>query len=284
VVHSLNFVVRRGDHLIARPAKVELTDAKPGKTAIEAVLFFDHSSSTYNTSQHKIVYLDRGLADGVEPGMVFRHYRYRDINTGKKITDSDLIPEADMQVVHASRHFSTALVIQAKTTLQENTTAVLLTDVGELNRRKSRREKMIDADNNGGDLDDLDRIDTSGGLGKEETQELEQLEKWEGNPVESAVPPPGVTPVTPPPVETVPPQPPAPPTEEQPSAVVPPAETPAPEAPATEAPAPPPAPEAPATGSAAPEAPAPQAPPAPAPPVETAPDDGAAMDSLLNSQ
>jgi hypothetical protein len=186
-IESQHAVIRRGDSLIPRIPRIHELPPIPGQASVEAVIFFDHANSTYTAAQFKIVYLDRGREDGVQPGMIFRKFRYRDASTGQKITDSDMIPEADIRVLHSTARFSTGVIIDSSSTLDENTSAVLMTDVTALIRHRHVREKAIDADTRTGVLDDLDQIDTSGGLGKEEEAELKQLENWEGNPVETQV-------------------------------------------------------------------------------------------------
>ena len=180
VLTNFHYMPRKS-RLITLPAKIKGVKPIPGPSGIEAVLMLDSDISTQRTTQHSLVFVDRGTEDGVAPGMVFRAYQHYDPNTDKKVTDADIVSEADIMVLQVSQRFSAAMVIRGDTVLLENARLVLLTDVSDLAKRKHSFSKNMDAKKPGhNELDDLDKLD-GGGVGKEEEKELKQLEKWKGN-------------------------------------------------------------------------------------------------------
>lgn len=219
-------LIFRGASLIKLPGKAKHQDPIPGPSSLEGVLMMDHNLSTYTTAQFKTAFVDRGADDGVQPGMVFRAYQYYDPSNDKKVTSSNFIIDADLIVLQTSARFSYVLVLNSLSMITENATVILLTDVSDLMHNKGFREKLGPQDLKDRELDELDKLDPGGGLGKEEERELRQLERWKGNgPVppaagsETLPPPPGpegeILPpppgsgaeVLPPPPETTPPPP-----------------------------------------------------------------------------
>lgn len=315
-IESANEVFERGgSFLIPAVPRVPVLTPTAGPSAMNGTIVFDHSFSTYTTAQHKEVFLDRGNQDGVAPGMVFRVYEHIDPSNDKRITHSDVVGVADIMVAQVSEQFSAGLVIRSNSYLTEFTPAVLLTDVTDLIKNMGIHEKSLEGTGStqpppqpqpqasqsapspqasgepsgigepppppppaGTNLDELDKLDTGGNLGKDEEKELKQLEKWKGNPpaAPEAAPTPGTTEAVPPPPpeETAPPPPPtetAPPAlspQAPPAAGAPPPPPPAPEA----APPPPPAAEAPPPPAAgSPPPPAGSDVPPPPPPMDEIP-------------
>jgi nucleoid-associated protein YgaU len=200
--------VQRGGLVIPRVPRVPPLEPIAGPRPIEGVLIMDRNFSTYTTSQYKLVYVDRGADDGVKPGMVFRAYQHRDPSNDSNLTGADFIIDGDFMVLQTSETFSVALAIRTLVPVYENETVVLLTDVSDLLKKGGLQERDLEQKKLDDELDNLDKLDSSGGLGPNEERELKQLEQWKGNPpdstapqIQESVPTEG----TPPQPETVPP-------------------------------------------------------------------------------
>lgn len=200
--------------LIKLPPRVPQPAPLAGPSAMEGTLIYGDTTRSELGAQHQIVFIDRGAKDAVQPGMIFRVYEYTDPGTGDTMTSADFVPVGDVMVVRAEDSFSTAIIIRSSNLLKDQSRVVLLTDISEFLPKSGVREK---GDENPQpkkeELDELDQLD-AGGLGKEEEKELQQLEKWKGNPseapppAEAAPPPPAEAPsdvAPPPPTETPPP-------------------------------------------------------------------------------
>jgi hypothetical protein len=172
--------IPRGSMIVQGPPRVKSVEPVAGPSPLEAEILFDRSVNTYASAQYKQVYVDRGTDDGVREGMVFRVYKYDDPVTEDRITDSDFIVDADLLVVQVSERISSAIVLQSVTAISEGQTAVLLTDVGDVKKQRKVREKNLDLDRTT-QVDQVDELDVSGGLGKREAKELRQLERWKEN-------------------------------------------------------------------------------------------------------
>ena len=146
--------------------------------------------------------------DGVAPGMVFRSFQHRDPVDNSRITDADFIISADFMVVQASERVSAAVVIRSLQQIKEGDRVVLMTDVSDLLNNRTVMEKNLDGKGkSGNELDELDQLDTSEGLGADEAKELKQLETYKGGSSTSGdteAPPPAEEP--PPPEDAPPPE------------------------------------------------------------------------------
>jgi hypothetical protein len=264
----------RGTSLIAVPPKVPDLAPIPGPKPLLGSILIDPSFSTFTSAQHKEVFVDRGSADGVQPGMVFRAFQHYDPGNEKKITKSHFIIDADIMITQVSANFSTGTIIRNFSPIYAKAPVILLTDISDLKSNDGFSEKM------GQEEDDLDKLDDQESLGKDEKKELKQLENWKGNPPDS----PDASgadnlPTPPPPVEGDPNTPPAPDGQVPPPPADNPAEPPVPPAdPADVAPPPPPTdvpnPEVPPPPAEVGAPPAPDAAPPPppeAPAIETPP-------------
>ncbi len=260
ILSARNFVAR-GASLVKLPEKIPVLTPIPGPRPIHGVVMVDHNLSTYAIAQYKEVFIDRGSDDGIKPGMVFRAYEHYDPGNEKKITNTDFIIDADIQITQVTETLSTGMVIQFKSMIKEDAKVVLLTDVSDLIKNPGFREKGDNAPES--DLNDLDNLDDQDSLGKEERKELRQLEKWQKNPehLEQSPNAPDTTP--PPPVETSPGDSTTPPTSD-----LPPPSSDTPPPPPTDSELPPPAAEPPPPST---EAPPPPNAEAPSPPADTPP-------------
>jgi hypothetical protein len=282
---SAHGFIFRGTMIIPNQPRVASFKPIPAANSVDAIVMLDKHFSSYATAQHKQVFLNRGTVDGVRPGMIFRAYEHYDPSNDKRITSTDFIIDADMIVIQASERFCTAIVINSFVPVNENSTAVLLTDISDLASNRGFSDKSPDNKQRDDELDELDKLDSGGNLGPDEQRELEQLEKWKGNPAPqpssapaAETPPPALEPTpgaeaTPPatPTDVAPPPPPAAGTE------TPPAEPPvsAEPTPAPEAAAPP------ATPGAEPAAPPPPTAPTPAETPTEPSEEAKALDNML---
>lgn len=193
-------VIKRGDRLYPLLPLISEIEPTPAVIPLEALIFFSRTT-VRNTSQFHFVQFDRGLEDGVKLGNVFRVYDYYDPLTTKKITDSDVMVNADAIVVHVTSQFSTALVIRAKSTFTSGDFGVLLTDISDLEKEWIDRSKSLDADTpvpEDKELDELDRLEEAvgEGVGRQEEVEIKELESWDSTKDQKTEP--STEPATPP--------------------------------------------------------------------------------------
>jgi hypothetical protein len=195
VIVTAKFPIQRGHSLILTPPEIPYLSPIPGPRPIRGVLMIDHTIATYAIAQHKEVFIDRGSEDGVQSGMVFRAYQHTDPGNNKELTRSDFIIDADIQIARVSSNFSSGVVIESKSIINENSEVYLLTDVSDILKNKGFREKG-EPDSALNELDSLDETDT---LGPKEKKELKQLERWKSNPSDVQEPGAAVLDTTPPP-------------------------------------------------------------------------------------
>lgn len=184
IIESAREFVSRGASLVTLPSRIRNLSPIPGPEGVEGVVVLDRNFSTYTAAQHKLVAIDRGTQDGVQPGMVFRVYEYVDPSNNKRVTNSHIVEAADIIVVQVTQTHSEGLVIRGNGPIYENNPVILLSDVRDLTRaRQAIREKLgASQPKTKTELDELDAIDTGGDIGQEEEKELKQLERWRGNP------------------------------------------------------------------------------------------------------
>ncbi|OFZ21069.1 MAG: hypothetical protein A2X94_06985 [Bdellovibrionales bacterium GWB1_55_8] len=178
--------IRRGDLLINRTPRVKIHEPVAGPGPMEATLFFDKTSSSFVTAQHKQVFVDRGTDDGVQAGMVFRYFDYFDPVTKKQISESGLRANGDVMIVQVSPRFSSGIVISSRETLPEKATVSLLTDVSEVFGKDGRSGLDLfsteTAPVSPQEIDTLEQLEGGAGIGKGEARELRQLEEWQETP------------------------------------------------------------------------------------------------------
>lgn len=182
LIESSSSFIERGSKLIPLPPRVSSMTAIAGPSPVEGSVMVDRTTSTATIAQHKLVFIDRGTDDGVREGMVFRAFQHKDPATGDTVTDSDYIITADLMVVQVSERNCSAIVTRSLNPIQDGERVVLLTDVADLTRKRGVREKNLSIDNtHDKELEHLDAIDVSGGLGNKEAKELRELESWKQN-------------------------------------------------------------------------------------------------------
>jgi DNA-dependent RNA polymerase auxiliary subunit epsilon len=155
----------------------------------------------YATAQHKSVFIDRGAQDGVGEGMIFRIFLDRDPDTDEAFPVRDSARMGHVQVAQVSEQFSTGIVYNSRSIIQDESPAVLLTDVSdidldskfnapptppsdptapapppELTAPAPEASPVPPAE--GTPSDDLDRLDDQREMSDQEKRELEQLEQW----------------------------------------------------------------------------------------------------------
>lgn len=172
--------ILREDKIIPAVKKIRMPKIIPGPEPKEGILGVDRRFSTGTTAQHKLVFVDLGSDDGVQPGMVFRAYQHEDPGTGSEITESHFIVDADFLVVQTGKNICAAIAISSVRSIREGAEVILLTDVSEFHRIKDTRVKSLNRGDEDRELDELDALDPGGGLGPGEERELKQLEQWDG--------------------------------------------------------------------------------------------------------
>lgn len=232
-------VIKRNMILIPEQKRAKILDPIPGPDHLQGTLYLSKEKETTVTTQHKVVFIDRGTDDGVMPGMIFRLYQYEDPYNNSMLTESDFIPYADISVIHSTPRFCTGVVIFSQALIANESRVTLLTDVADLKKSRSDFFKTIIKPDASHDVNDLEMLESTDSIGKREKKELRQLEKWDGNeaipvppaPTEEGIPPqPGDLPLpaeTPPATGDLPPAaevPPAPSGELPPAGDLPPAE------------------------------------------------------------
>ncbi|MBU6374390.1 MAG: LysM peptidoglycan-binding domain-containing protein [Bdellovibrionales bacterium] len=196
---------RRESFLIKIPGRKIVQNPIPSKEPISATFMTNPEAGASVAAQHAFGFIDRGTSDGVEPGMVFRAYQYTDPADDREITESDVVPLADVQVIQASEKVSLVLVIRSLNQVLENGQAVVsLTDVSDLIRKRTDLATDLDT----GELqaapeeydteeaqkpqekDDLGELESDEALTDEEKKNLNQLEnhQQEQLPEEEALP------------------------------------------------------------------------------------------------
>ena len=246
-------IIKRGQIIVPLIQRVRELTMIPAPQSLEGVLLVDGSSSTFAVAQYKLAAVDKGASDGVRVGMVFRAYQYFDPLTDKRLTEADMLPDADFLVVQVSENLSGILALNSQTAIPEGSTLMLMTDVTDVLNAKEIIEQVDSTKdvNVEKTLDDLDTLDHGEDVGRGEKKEIKQLEEWKPSQNPDDVKPSVGRPQPNIPAET--------PAAQAPEAA----------APQTEAPPPPPAGDLPPVQGDVP--PAPPAEPPPAPPADAPP-------------
>lgn len=227
LVTSITDMVPRGTMLIAKIPRAKEQAPVAGSQAVRATVIVDRTQgSSFATAQHKTVFVDRGSRDGVGEGMIFRVYFQKDPDTDEALEVQESTRLGHLQVIQVSETFSTAVVYNSRTAIDDEAPAVLLTDVSDLELEPRAGEPTVVPETSQpsepGDLpslpveappsdavpppapaDDLDGLDDQKDLDENEKKELQQLEEWKKDPSQN--PPPADIPpsdgVAPPPQE-----------------------------------------------------------------------------------
>ena len=228
VISNASYLISRGALLIPAIPRVKILEPIPGPDSVTGTLYVDPSLSTVQTAQHKQVFVDRGMEDGVLPGMIFRLYQHEDAATGDHLTDSDFIPVAEMIVIHSTPRFCTVEIIHSTVTISDGEKVRLLTNIADLKESRDKLRQLNLHPTKTDDVNELDKLEPTDAIGTQEKKELRQLEKWDGKtPMEGEAAPPEIPNSAPTGDEAAPPLPPEqgptePPTENPPAQAEPP--------------------------------------------------------------
>jgi len=160
---------------------------KPSPDLIVASILTTEFLNSSLLGEQQLVILDVGSNDGVKPGMIFRHYLKEDPNTGEKITTKDYLIESELQVLDVKDQFSTAIILQSRSLLHPNDLVLSLIDLKDF-QKNAGMQTFIQDFNPSTQLDNLDQLDDSQGLGEKEDHELRQLEKVDPKEYKGATP------------------------------------------------------------------------------------------------
>ena len=152
-----------------------------GQEAVEGTVFLDPHFSVFTSAQHRLVFVDRGTVDGVAPEWCLGPF---------STVIQSTIPHHGCGFHHFRRFHGGpslragvgAVVIRSLQQIKEGDRVVLMTDVSDLLLTTGPSvEKNLDGKGkSGNELDELDQLDTSEGLGADEAKELKQLETYKG--------------------------------------------------------------------------------------------------------
>lgn len=221
-IGELTFVqdeLPRGAYLIPVPPRVKMRNPIVGPKDVQGIVLVNQRNSTSTSAQHKQVFIDRGLADGVKPGMIFRVYDHRDPSNGKKVTDSNYIVNGDLMIMQSTDDFSSALILHSFNPIRNHAQAILLSSLNDFDSKKSIGTKDLNfaphpvetqKNPSNPDLEKLSHLDKSDilddKLGKQEERDLAELENWRKSRQKSQLPIPLVSnspsPVSNPPLES----------------------------------------------------------------------------------
>jgi hypothetical protein len=178
---GIQSMAERGDLIVPNIPRVQRVNPIAGPAPIEAKIFLDSRYAPNITAQYKWVYIDRGSTDGVKPGMVFRFFQYKDPNNNKDLTTSNMLVQGDVEIYQSCGGFSLGQIVWSRSTVTNDTPAILLTDVQDyytrlyLNGNMTPNQMVSPETKKEGDW--LDDLDNGQDLTSEEDQELQQLEK-----------------------------------------------------------------------------------------------------------
>jgi|GEM_PF-2449484 len=175
-VTKLYAPISRHELLIPRVAPYAYPKAIAAPSAITASVLLSSDVKADMIVEGRLVFLDVGAADGVKPGMIFRHYLHTDPYTGQKISSKDFLIESELQVLSVQDRFSTAIVLHSRDAMRMNDEVVALTDLSDFDKNMGMQTFV--QDHGAQNLDDLDLMDNTQGLGEKEDHELRQLENW----------------------------------------------------------------------------------------------------------
>jgi hypothetical protein len=169
--------VHRNQLLIPEVKHIPIPKPIPAKGPIEATVMTTEEEENRMISSQQLVFLDVGKSDGIKNGMIFRHFLHEDPFTKDSISSKDFLIESELMVLEAQDRFSVALVIQSRSHIKNGSSVISLTDLKDLNRHQGL-QTVIQDNAEKSEVNELDQLDSSDGLGEKERQDLRQLEKW----------------------------------------------------------------------------------------------------------
>jgi len=175
-VTKLYAPISRHELLIPEVKPYPYPKAIAAPSAITASVLLSSDVKSDMITEERLVFLDVGASDGVKPGMIFRHYLHTDPYTNQKISSKDFLIESELQVLNVQDRFSVAIVLHSRNSMRMNDEVVALTDLSDF--QKNMGMQTFVQDHGAQNLDDLDLMDNTQGLGEKEDHELRQLENW----------------------------------------------------------------------------------------------------------
>ena len=176
-ITSLYHPIDRGNLLIPEVQPLFFSKAIPCPSAVQASILAQKSGQEDLIGQQRIVFLDVGSDDGVRPGMIFRQYLHQDPFTKDSLTSRDFLIESELQVLDVQDRFAIAIVINSRSGVHADDEVVALTDLKDFDRNQGL-QGIIQDRAKPASMDDLDRLDSSDGIGEKENRDLRQLEIW----------------------------------------------------------------------------------------------------------
>ena len=169
--------ILRGHLLIPEVKDYIFPDPVAAPSALAASIVLPSGARDDMLGQEKIVPIDVGTADGIKPGMIFRHYLHVDPHTQEIISSKDFLIEAEFKVLSVQDKFSLAIILNSQGAMHFGDDLVALTDLADFEKNQGL-QKIIQDTSKPSSVDDLDQLDANDGLGEKENHDLRQLEKW----------------------------------------------------------------------------------------------------------
>jgi hypothetical protein len=176
-VISLSLPIKRGNLLIPEVAPLTFPKVIACPTPLTASIMVPSAQEKDLIGQLQQVFLDVGTKDGVQPGMIFRHYLHRDPYTHDKLSSRDFMIESELQVLSSQAQFSTAIVVHSRSGIHADDEVVGLADLKDYDRNMGL-QSVLQEHSKEIEMDALDRLDQGDGIGEKENEELRQLENW----------------------------------------------------------------------------------------------------------
>jgi hypothetical protein len=177
IVTSLYYPILRHHLLIPEVKDYVFPTAVVAPTPLSASIVVPEGARDDLLGQQKIILLDVGTADGVKPGMIFRHYLHVDPHNQEAISAKDFLIEAEVQVLSTQDKFSVGIILASKGIMHFGDDLVALTDLADFEKNQGLQTILQDSAKPS-TVDDLDQMDANDGLGEKENHDLRQLEKW----------------------------------------------------------------------------------------------------------
>lgn len=177
-VVAIFYPIRRGQLLIPEVKDYKFPPAISALTPVAATIVVPEGARDDMLGEQKIVYLDVGSQDGVQPGTIFRHYLHTDPYTNKPISAKDFLIESELKVLSVQEKFSVAIILHARNSLHFGEDLTALTDLRDFEKNQGLQTLLQDS-TKPTTVDDLDQMDANDGLGEKENLDLKQLEKWQ---------------------------------------------------------------------------------------------------------
>ncbi|MBC7386731.1 MAG: LysM peptidoglycan-binding domain-containing protein [Cryobacterium sp.] len=123
--------IERGSALVPEISRVEKIPPVAGATAVSGTVLADRRTSAFMSGQNKWVYIDRGTADGVDRGMIFRIFQNQDPKTGNPLTKGDVFVQGDVQIIQGCGRFSIGMFVWSRGEVPDRYSGQLMTDIAD---------------------------------------------------------------------------------------------------------------------------------------------------------